>query len=594
VTGALELPPLTRFSEACALVVAYLGKTIPLAFWSVSRFDGERQIYVCVQDGAYGKTAGGSHAWSDSFCRHMITGSAPQIAPDAMAVPQYSAAGVAQVLSIGAYVGVPICDGDGSLFGTLCGMDPAIQSGELLDQAPLLHMLAALLGQTLHADRLRAEALDREAELQRSDQLTGLPNRAMFLHCMARALDRHRRDLRPLAVLLFDLDDFKAVNDTFGHASGDRLLVRVADRLRGALRPADTLARLSGDEFALLVEDGADPVAMAGRVVGAFQEPFTVEGTPITISASVGVAELGPGAEVADVDMLLAHADAAMCSAKHLGKGRLAVYDPIMSRTRTRELQLRDLLRQAIADGVIEAVYQPIVELASGRVIAFEALARWRHDGQVVDPSVFVPIAARSGLLPDLTDHMMWLAAAQLDRWSTALGHRQLQIGVNVPPTLISHVDFPARVAACIRHYQLAPGQLVLEITEDALLVDPNAAREVTSQLRKIGAILALDDFGSGYSSLLHLQQISPRSVKIDRCFARDLDTNPATERFMAALLALCRDLGLRVIVEGVERAAQADVLRRLGCSHAQGYLFGRPARPEEIDELAYFAGSPS
>jgi diguanylate cyclase (GGDEF)-like protein len=455
-------------------------------------------------------------------------------------------------------------------------------------------MLAALLGQTLHADRLHTEALDREAELQRSDQLTGLPNRAMFLHRVARALALHRRDLRPLAVLLFDLDDFKAVNDTLGHASGDRLLVRVADRLRGALRPSDTLARLSGDEFALLLEDGADPVAMAGRVVRAFQEPFTVKGTPITISASIGVVELGPGAEVADVDLLLAHADAAMCSAKHLGKGRLAVYDPIMTRTRTRELQLRDLLRQAIAGGLIEAAYQPIVELASGRVIAFEALARWRHDGQMVDPSVFVPIAARSGLLPDLTDHMMGLAAAQLDRWSTALGHRRLQVGVNVPPTLISHADFPARVAACIRHYRLAPGQLVLEITEDALLVDPNAAREVTGQLRKIGAILALDDFGSGYSSLLHLQQISPRSVKIDRCFARDLDTNPATERFMAALLALCRDLGLRVIVEGVERAAQADVLRRLGCSHAQGYLFGRPARPEEIDELAYFARSPS
>jgi GAF domain-containing protein len=168
VTGALDLPPLTRFSEACALVVAYLRESIPLAFWSVSHFDGERQIYVCVQDDVYGKTAGGSHAWSDSFCQYMVTGSTPQIAPDAMAVPQYAAAGVAQVLSIGAYVGVPICNGDGSLFGTLCGMDPEIQSGELLDQAPLLHMLAALLGQTLHADRLRAEALDREAELQQS------------------------------------------------------------------------------------------------------------------------------------------------------------------------------------------------------------------------------------------------------------------------------------------------------------------------------------------------------------------------------------------------------------------------------------------
>jgi diguanylate cyclase (GGDEF)-like protein len=167
----------------------------------------------------------------------------------------------------------------------------------LLDQAPLLHMLAALLGQALHADRLRAEALDREAELQRSalhDQLTGLPARAMFLHCIAHALDLHRRDLRPLAVLLFDLDDFKAVNDTLGHASGDHLLVRVADRLRGALRPADTLARVSGDEFALLLEDGADPVAMAGRVVCVFQEPFTVNGTPITSQRASGSRSCAP------------------------------------------------------------------------------------------------------------------------------------------------------------------------------------------------------------------------------------------------------------------------------------------------------------
>ncbi|HWM06845.1 MAG TPA: EAL domain-containing protein [Actinophytocola sp.] len=507
MTGVQYVPPLMRFSEACSLVVAYLRKTIPLAFWSVTRIDGDRQIYVYVQDGAYGKVVGGSHAWSDSFCQYMITGSTPQIAPDAMAVPQYAAAGVAQVLPVGAYVGVPICDGDGSLYGTLCGLDPGIQPAELLDQAPLLYMLTDLLGQTLHADRMRAEANNREAE------------------------------------------------------------------------------------FALLLEDRADPVTMAERVVDAVQEPFTGNGTPSTFSASIGVVERPPAAEVSTIDMLLAHAGAAMGSAMHGGNGRFARYDPITSLTRTGELRLQEVLRRAIAAGSIEAVYQPIVELDSGRVIAFEALARWQHNGEMIDPDVFVPIAARSGLLPDLTDHMMGLAGAQLDRWSTALGHRQLQVSVNVPPTLISHRDFPARVAACIRHHGLAPEQLVLEVTEDEVLADPDAAGEVRRQLHEIGATLALDDFGSGYSSLLHLQQISPHSVKIDRGFARDLDTNPATERFMAALLALCRDLGLRVIVEGVERAAQADVLRRLGCSHAQGYLFGYPARPEEIDELAYRAG---
>lgn len=587
--GFPAVPPLMSFDEACVLAVAYLKDMIPLRFWAVSRYEGDdRQVYVCVQDDAYGITAGDSHAWSDSLCQHMVTGAAPQIAPDVMAVPQYASVGVVRGVPIGAYVGVPIRNG-GKLFGTLCGLDPAVQQPDLCAHAPLLRLLAALLEQILRAEDLWDEAIAREAELDWRafhDELTGLPNRAMFLDRLGHALDLHRRDLRPLAVLMFDLDDFKAVNDTLGHACGDDLLIRVAERVRGAVRPGDTLARLSGDEFAVLLEDGGDPVVTGARVLSALEAPFTIEATSIRIGASLGIAALPAAAEAVSVDTMLVQAEIAMYTAKRGGKGRLALYDPVMTVPEARDLQLREPLRHAIASGGIEAFYQPIVELDSGRVVAFEALARWTHDSEAVSPEVFIPIAARSGLLPALTDHMLELAGAQLARWSQQLGHQDLRVCVNVPPGLITDPEFPGKVADCIRRHALAPQQLVLEITEDALLTDLPAVRDVTHQLRAVGATLSLDDFGVGYSSLLHLQQIPLQSVKIDRGFTRDLGTNPRTERFMRALLALGRDLGLNVIVEGVECPAQADVLRRLGCTHAQGYLFARAAHPDDLRAL--------
>lgn len=589
---APSFTPLLPFDEACAVIVEYLKKTVPMAFWSISHYDHDQQVYLCVQDDAYGKADGGSHAWSDSFCRYMVTGETPQIAPDAMSVPQYASAGVAQVMTIGAYVGVPIRAADGSLFGTVCGLDPSAQSSQLLEHAPLLRLLADLLGQILRAEKLSDDAAEREAELQWSafhDHLTGLPNRTMFLDRVGHALELYDRNRRPLAVVALDLDDFTAVNDTLGHAAGDELLVGVADRVRDSLRPGDTLARLGGDEFAILIEDGADPVAIAERVITTVARPFSVDGSVISVSAGVGVAELssgpaptgGPGRVT--VDTVLARADVAMTSAKRIGRGRFAVYSPVMSLPGTRDLQLREPLRRAVEAGSIEVEYQPIVELGTGEVIAFEALARWSHDGEPVGPDVFIPIAARSGLLPALTEHMLGRAGTQLALWSARLGHRRLQVSVNVPPCRITDPGFPRLVAECIDRHGLGPQQLVLEVTEDALLTDPAAARTVALQLREIGATLSLDDFGTGYSSLLHLQQIPLHAVKIDRGFVADLETNADTERFMGAVLTLGRDLGLRVIVEGVERPAQAEVLRRLGCLFAQGHLFGRPARAADI-----------
>ena len=579
------LPPLLPFDEASRLVVEHLRREVPLAFWSVSRQEGDRQVHLNVADDAYGIVDGQSVPWSETLCRHMVDG-APQIAPDAMAVPEYAATLMARREPIGAYVGVPIRGGDGRLYGTICGLDPKVAAPGLTDHAPLLALCASLLGQILHGERLRADAADREAQLTWSafhDDLTGLPNRALFFDRLAQALEARERDGGTVAVLLVDLDEFKAVNDTLGHAAGDDLLGRAATRLSRAVRPTDVLARLSGDEFAVLLESVADPTLVAARLVRALADPFVVGDRPVTISASVGVAELAaddPGAGVEDV---LARADIAMYSAKHAGKGRFAVHDPRMTLPQTRTLELRGPLRRAIVEGALTAHYQPVVELATGATTGVEALARWRHDGREVGPDVFIPIAARSGLAAALTGHMLHLACAQAARWSTAPGGAGLQVSVNVSPHALGDPDLPDQVGRVLDAHGLGPGRLALEITEDALLRNPATAATVAHRLRELGVVLSLDDFGVGYSSLLHLRQIPLHSVKIDRGFAGDIDTNPDTEHFMRALLALGRDLGLRVVVEGVERPAQVEVLRRIGCTHAQGYLFGRPVPPAEV-----------
>ncbi|MDK3255233.1 bifunctional diguanylate cyclase/phosphodiesterase [Blastococcus capsensis] len=574
--------PLMSFEEACAEVVRYLKAAVPLGFWSVSRQENGRQVHVSVQDDVYGKAVGDSHDWSDSYCQFMVTGEAPHIAPDAMAVPRFAAAGVTRELRIGAYVGIPIRAGDGSLFGTICGLDPEIQPTSLLDHAPVLRLLADLLGRVLEAETLREEAEDRSIELRwlaLHDQLTGLPNRAMFLDRLQHAVELHRRDHRPVAVLLFDLDDFKAVNDRLGHAAGDDLLVRVGERVLGALRAGDTLARLSGDEFAVLLEDGGDPLVTGRRILDSMREPFVIAKghAQLTAAVSMGVADLTGHDEPVAAEVLLSHADIAMYSAKAAGKHRIALYDPAMTLPGARDLALRGPLRRAVDAGGIDVVYQPIIELGSGAPVAFEALARWRHGSEDVPPDVFVPMAARADLLPELTAHVLEVAGAQLARWSVEIGHRRLRMSVNIPPAVIVDPTFPDAVAGVISRYGLAPEQLVLEITEDSLLADLPAARAVTARLRSIGAGLALDDFGTGYSSLVHLRQIPLQYLKIDREFTGDLDTNPVTERFMRALLALGGDLGLDVVVEGVERPGQADVLRRLGCGYAQGFLFAEP-----------------
>jgi diguanylate cyclase len=449
---------------------------------------------------------------------------------------------------------------------------------------------------TVRENRTLVDALaTREAQLHRQafhDQLTGLANRAMFLARVEHALDLHRRDARQLSVLFCDLDDFKAVNDRYGHGAGDELLVRVAERLHDTVRPGDTLARLGGDEFAILLEDGGGATTLAARIIESLRAPFSLAENAVTIGSSVGITVLLANQPTPSTDGLLSEADFAMYSAKHAGKGRMASYQPGMSGPNAADLDLRRPLASAVVNGTICAAYQPIVRLDTGEPIGLEALARWTHNGVEIPAATFIPVAARSGQLDALTAHMLEESARRLARWSAQLGHHRLQVSVNIPPNLMTDHDFPARVAAVIDRHQLQPQQLVLEITEDALINDREAVEKIAHQLRDLGARLCLDDFGKGYSSLLHLHLIPLHTVKIDRDFIADIDADPAARRLAAALLRLGHDLGLEVVAEGVEREPQADTLRELGCRLAQGYLLGRPATADAIDAcLSAIAG---
>ena len=430
---------------------------------------------------------------------------------------------------------------------------------------------------------------NRERELHRqafADRLTGLPNRALFTDRVVHALEQHRRTLRPLALLFIDLDDFKVVNDTLGHPVGDELVIRVAERLRGATRASDTVARFGGDEFAVLVEGDGDAVETGSRLVESLRPPFTLGAEHLSIGASIGLAEVTGEQDTPQLDDLFSRADIAMYAAKRGGKGRLALYESSMVLPEAADLRYRPLLIDAITAGDIDCFFQPIINLSSGRVHCMEALARWQVDGQTIAQDYFIKLAGRLGLLPALTDLMLERACAQLADWSARFGRHDLQVGVNVPPGLMTDRDFPRRIAAVLTRHGLGPDRLVLEITEDALLGEIAVAQPVAERLRRSGVHLWLDDFGTGYSSLLSLRQISLQAVKIDIAFVANIHTDPAAKRFLRALLALGRDLDLLVTAEGVELPEQAQILRSLGCQLAQGFLYAHPAPAADFDHL--------
>jgi diguanylate cyclase (GGDEF)-like protein len=419
------------------------------------------------------------------------------------------------------------------------------------------------------------------------DSLTGFANRALFTERVHKVLDMTAAGNRQPAVLFLDLDDFKKVNDSLGHSAGDQLLLAVAERVRSCLRPEDLVARLGGDEFAVLLEranrDEAESVAT--RLVDVLRAPFMLEGTEMKVHASIGIA-LAHSRIVADE--ILRNADVAMYSAKTNGKGGYAWYDPEMHVQTQRRNELAATLEGSVERDEIEAYYQPIVQLETGRVVGMEALARWRHpDRGLVLPDSFIPLAEESGLMPPIGRAVLGLACEQLQTWrSRHRFHDELIVSVNLSQSELRNPNLTRDVEAILSETEIPPDRLVLEITESSAMQDPATAIEMLTKLRRLGVRLALDDFGTGYSSLSHLRDFPIDMLKIAKPFVDRIGTEST---FVDAILRLAETLGLDVVAEGIETAEQDEMLRSLGCSLGQGFYYAKPSQALHVGSRLAF-----
>ena len=412
---------------------------------------------------------------------------------------------------------------------------------------------------------------ERIRHLARHDPLTDLPNRATLHQVLSARLASEAG--QPCAVLYVDLDRFKPINDTFGHAVGDRLLQEVAGRLRRAVRPQDVVARLGGDEFALMIglADAERPDSTAQQVLDALNQPYAVERLSLRVGASIGIAQF-PLAGT-DPDTLLRSADLALYDAKRSGPNRYAFYDPAMGDRAAARTSLEADLRRALEDRAFVLHYQPVVRARTGATTGFEALLRWnRPNGAPISPADFVPIAEEAGLMPELGAWVLAEACREAVRWPA-----HLTVAVNVSATQLRSTCFIRTVERALAESGLAPHRLEIEITETAVLENRDLTLGLLRQLRGLGVMIALDDFGTGYSSLSFVHTFPLTRLKIDRSFVRGLGQDPQSTAIVRAIIGLSRSLGLAVTAEGVETEEQRRLLVRERGLDLQGYLFGRP-----------------
>lgn len=432
------------------------------------------------------------------------------------------------------------------------------------------------------------DSSDRSRQASLHDALTGLPNRVLLLERMEHAFLRNRRTNRAAAVFFIDLDLFKAVNDTHGHGIGDELLIAVASRLAGLLRPADTLARLAGDEYVAVCEDldsASQAAAIGDRMTAALEQPFTLSEVEVTISASIGIAYSYRGDQNAEV--LLHDADMAMYQAKHKGGARQQLFDPREQGVADRQASLERDLHQARKRGELHLEYQPIVTTDNGQVTGFEALLRWKHPTRgMIPPTTLIPLAEQSPLITEIGQWVLDQAWTDRKGWQRQPGTEDLAMAVNVSAHQLMSPGFTAEVAAILRAVDIRPELLTLEITESVFVQDSERAMLVLNDLKDLGVRLALDDFGTGYSSLTYLQRFPVDIIKIDRAFVADLEHDHASHAIVEAVVSLAHNLGMTVVAEGVETAEQHHEVRKLGCDFCQGYYFARPLPATGIQNL--------
>jgi diguanylate cyclase (GGDEF)-like protein len=419
--------------------------------------------------------------------------------------------------------------------------------------------------------------------------LTGLASRTLFLERLRHRLARARRGQTRPAVLFIDLDRFKLINDSQGHAAGDALLIGVADRIRACLGSTDTAARLGGDEFAVITQDGGarrDAAGLAARIIAGIQAPFLIQGMEAFVSASVGIA-YNTDPDQLDEDLIRC-ADLAMYQAKKQGPGRFEVFHPAMQARllRTRDLEVR--MRRAVEQDEFVLHYQPIVDLADGRIRAVEALLRWEQpDLGRIPPQQFIPLAEENGLIVPIGRWALREACRQVSEWNTALrAGSPLAVNVNLSARQLQQADLPDTLSDILRETGLAPQSLVLEMTESHLLMDTESTMTRLAGIKALNVNLALDDFGTGYSSLAYLRRFPIDMIKIDKSFVAGIGHGSERSTLTRAIVQLGQTLQLITVAEGIETTGQMLELRNAGCLLGQGYHFAKPADPREMAGL--------
>jgi diguanylate cyclase (GGDEF)-like protein len=562
------------FRAEIAEVVIYARGDGGDALWTASIQDAPAAAMVPVRlapdDPVHRRIATERQAFFNSeWTRHPVTA---QPIRQAMVSPLSAESGLigAMIVANRLTEGTSFDDDDLRLFETL-----ANQAAVALENGQLEQSLAEL-------SRLKEELRHQAYH----DPLTGLANRALFVDQVEEQLATLRDGLRTV-VLFLDLDDFKIVNDTLGHAAGDRLLAAVADRMRNCVRADDLAARLGGDEFAVLLTD--EPAlerarGVARRMIDSLQAPFLIQGQEISIGGSIGIA-VGP-TQGEHADELLRNADVAMYTAKANGKRRAAVFEPTMHAAIVARHALSAELTRSMGRGELAVHYQPIVELGTGRIAGAEALVRWLHPTRgTVSPDEFIPLAEENGLILTLGRWVIAEACEQVAAWERGPGLApDFFMSVNLSPLQLQQAEFIAEIESILKSTGLAPERLVVELTETAMFQDTETTLAKLEALRTLGVRIALDDFGTGYSSLGYLRRFPVDILKIAREFVVPAASEPGDWAFAHAIVALGTTLGLKIVAEGIEEAAQADRLRQLGCDLGQGFFFARPVEAGALE----------
>jgi len=441
-------------------------------------------------------------------------------------------------------------------------------------------------------NELAREAESRLVEQARTDSLTGLPNRRYLGEQLEQELARVQRENSMIGLLYIDLDGFKLVNDSLGHSVGDLLLREVAKRLKSRVRLTDTLARVGGDEFTVILtglENENDATVAANGLIQSLSRPFVIEGTEITVSASIGISTRRPSG-MEDHD-LLKQADSAMYAAKRSGKNRAVHFSPELGLMARERLTLETELRGAIGRGEIYVDYQPEFSISSGRLVRFEALARWRHPNLgEIPPATFIPIAEESGLIYALGEFVMEQACRECLEWQK-MSSAHIQVAVNASALQFTSEMFVQEVESIIKRTGLNPELVQVELTESVMIGSLEHSAQKMKRLRSLGVTLAIDDFGTGYSCLGYLPELPFTALKIDRTFVRNLQSSSEVSTMIRSMIELGQKMGLHVIVEGIEEEAQLEIVAEMGADEVQGYLLGRPSSTPRVQYAAYLDG---